>query len=58
MKNGLSRIATENLVLQRAVPCDSRFMESADDKRFIAHEDHEPLRNGRARSPLRAADGR
>jgi hypothetical protein len=31
-------------------------MERPDDKRFIAHGDHEPLRNGRARSPLRAAD--
>jgi hypothetical protein len=34
----------------------SRSAGSADNKRFIAHGDHEPSRDGRARSPLRAAD--
>ena len=31
-------------------------MERLDSKGVVAHEDHEPLRNGRARSPLRAAE--
>ena len=31
-------------------------MSLRDGKAVISHEDHEPLRNGRARSPLRAAD--
>jgi hypothetical protein len=31
-------------------------MSLRDGKAVITHEDHEPLRNGRARSPLRAAD--
>jgi hypothetical protein len=33
-----------------------RFMERLDGKGVVTHEDHEPLPNGRARSPLRAAD--
>jgi hypothetical protein len=33
-----------------------RFMERLDGKAVLTHEDHEPSRNGRARSPLRAAD--
>jgi hypothetical protein len=35
-----------------------RFMERLDGKGVVTHEDDEPLRKGRARSPLRAADGR
>jgi hypothetical protein len=34
-----------------------RFRERIDGKAVVTHEDDEPLRNGRARSPLRAADG-
>ena len=33
-----------------------RFMGRLEGKGVVTHEDHEPLRNGRARSPLRAAD--
>jgi hypothetical protein len=32
------------------------FRERIDGKSVVTHEDHEPLRDGRARSPLRAAD--
>jgi hypothetical protein len=35
---------------------ECRFRERLDGKGVVTHEDHEPLRNGRARSPLRAAD--
>jgi hypothetical protein len=35
---------------------NGRFMERLDGKGVVTHEDHEPMRNGRARSPLRAAD--